>query len=124
MHKSHYILIVDDEPINQLILDEELSDHFELDFADNGEDCLKSIQNRCPDLLLLDGKMPNMNGIEVCQFIRASDNQSRKIPIIMLSANASQIEKKKGLAAGANVYLSKPFDMDHLQQLIRTHISN
>ena len=68
--------------------------------------------------------MPNMNGIEVCQFIRASDNQSRKIPIIMLSANASQIEKKKGLAAGANVYLSKPFDMDHLQQLIRTHISN
>jgi len=118
--KQHTLLIVDDEPLNQIILEEEFDKQFKLELADNGMECLAMIAKNCPDLLLLDGKMPNMNGIEVCLAIRAMEGKVKNLPIIMLSANASKVEKEQGISAGANFYLSKPFDMDELNTLIKS----
>ena len=79
-----YILLVDDEPINIEIMEVILTDDYEIQSAENGVECLKSIDKRVPDLLLLDIAMPEMDGIEVCKALR-SNEKTKKLPIIIVS---------------------------------------
>lgn len=120
-HKA-YILVVDDESMNQMILEEVLGDDYEIAYANNGFECLDSVKNRCPDVLLLDVNMPKMGGLEACQQLRAIDRYA-DLPIIMLSALALESEQQKGLSAGANAYLSKPFNEAELIGLINQFIA-
>jgi two-component system alkaline phosphatase synthesis response regulator PhoP len=81
---------------------------YEVRVANNGEDTLKQLERFVPDLLLLDIMMPAMNGYEVCQTIRQSEHL-RHVKIIMLTARGRAADLAKGLALGANAYITKPF---------------
>ena len=77
--------------------------------ADNGEDCLRLVKERPPDVILLDVMMPRMDGYETCRRLKL-DPETRDIPVIFLTAKAQHFEMKRGLDAGALGYLIKPFD--------------
>ncbi|MGV6850687.1 MAG: response regulator [bacterium] len=107
------ILSVDDDEINHEIMRELLEDEFDVDIALNGQECLELVQKEKPRLILLDVNMPVLNGYETCRILR--DNADTKdIPILMVSALASQQEKLEGYEAGADDYISKPFNEDEL----------
>lgn len=106
--KKYYILAVDDEPINLLIL-EELFEEYELVCVSSAIECLDLLACRRADLILMDVNMPHMSGLEACQQIRQRPN-CVDIPIIMLSALASEADIALGLKSGADGYITKPFD--------------
>lgn len=112
-----YILIADDEPLNQSVFEEMLLDSYEVSIVDTGQACLDSVQQRRPDLILMDIAMPEMDGITACKYIREND-QTRDIPVILVSAYASKSDRETGLAAGATDYVSKPFDITDLIERI------
>ena len=103
------ILIADDEP-NQLELmayNLKKAD-FVIHQAENGEEALEKVEGLNPDLVILDWMMPNMSGIEVCRILRSKD-ETKNIPIIILSARSEDVDKSLGLDTGADDYISKPF---------------
>lgn len=111
----HYkILIADDEP-NIVISLEFLMQQsgYEVATARDGEDAMQKIASFQPDLVLLDIMLPKLNGFEVCQRIRENSEWSR-IKIIMLSAKGREIEVSKGIALGADAYVTKPFSTKDL----------
>lgn len=111
---SHRILIVDDEP-NIVISLEYLmqKEGFEIAVATDGEAALKLASEFRPDLVLLDVMMPKKSGFEVCELLRA-DPALAGIKIIMLTAKGRETEVTKGLALGANTYITKPFSTKDL----------
>lgn len=113
MSNDIYILGVDDEAINRTILEEIFEDSYELICVNNGQECLDSVAQRKPDLILLDVNMPVMDGIETCKKLR-TDPDNRLIPIVFVSALVSNEEKLRGYEAGADEYISKPFNTDEL----------
>ena len=116
-----YILVTDDEPTNQIILQEALSDEYEVQCADNGNDCLKSIEQRIPDLLLLDLSMPDINGLEVCRILRASD-KTVDLPILVLTGHATNEHREMVLQAGASGFIGKPFEITTLYEAIEEYL--
>ena len=112
-----YILAADDEDINRDIIEEILEDDFEVKCVVDGAECLRSIEERIPDLLLLDVGMPGMDGIEVCKQLR-SDEKTKNLPIFLLSGYAAKENINTGLEAGANKYISKPFSPMELLEAI------
>jgi CheY-like chemotaxis protein len=103
------VLIVDDEPNIVLSLKFLIAQEgYEVRTATNGEEALLALAERVPDLVLLDVMMPKPDGFEVCQTIRATP-EWREIPVIMLTAKGREVEKQKGLAMGADDYITKPF---------------
>jgi CheY-like chemotaxis protein len=103
------VLIVDDEPNIVLSLKFLIAQEgYEVRTAGNGEEALRALAERLPDLVLLDVMMPKPDGFEVCQTIRAT-TEWRDIPVIMLTARGREVEKQKGLAMGADDYITKPF---------------
>jgi len=117
------ILIADDEP-NQLELmayNLKKAD-FVIHQAENGEEALEKVEELNPDLVILDWMMPNMSGIEVCRILR-SKVETKKIPIIILSARSEDVDKSLGLDTGADDYISKPFDPDELAARVKNVIN-
>lgn len=103
------VLIVDDEPNILLSLEFIISRAgFTVKTAQDGEQALQESTSWFPDLILLDINMPKLDGFEVCQRLRENPdfNQTK---IIFLTAKGRQVEKEKGLALGADDYISKPF---------------
>ena len=121
--KKPYILAVDDEALNLIILEELLSEKYELSCVGDGASCLESVAKRLPDLILMDINMPIMNGLEACLKLKQKAS-TRSIPIIMLSALASKTEIQQGLDAGADAYLSKPFQEGELLDAIKSTLLN
>lgn len=111
------ILCVDDEPVNLLILEELLQDNYELATARSGEVCLQQVELQKPDLILLDVNMPDLDGLETCERLKA-DSETADIPIIFVSALASQEELMAGYEAGGDDYITKPFSEEILQKKI------
>jgi CheY-like chemotaxis protein/two-component sensor histidine kinase len=116
------ILVVDDNEPNRAIIGEILSDDYELLFASDGEGCLKQAAQSLPDLILLDIMMPDIDGYEVCRRIRASSALGRT-KIIMISAKVLPADRIKGYEAGANDYLTKPFEEDELLAKVRVFLA-
>lgn len=104
------ILVVDDIPVNIQLLQAFLStQNYQTFVARNGEEALKQVEAVEPDLILLDVMMPKMNGYETCRLLKASD-KVRFTPVIMVTA-LNEIESKiKGIEAGADDFISKPFN--------------
>ena len=103
------ILVVDDKANIDLSLEFLMKKAgYDVRTASNGEEALAAIEANPPDLILLDVNMPTKNGFEVCETIRARDEWSH-IRIIMLTAHGRDIEREKGLALGADDYITKPF---------------
>lgn len=118
MNAKPYILSVDDEAINQEIIKDLLEEEYAIDALENGQACLDSVEEKIPDLILLDVNMPVLNGLKTCEQLRAKDS-SQNIPIIFVSALSSPTERLEGYQAGADDYLSKPFDEDELKTKIK-----
>lgn len=113
MSDKPLILAVDDEPINIEIIEEALERDYQLEFAETGEECIEKLNTLNPELILLDVNMPGMGGIEACKKIK--DNaESTQIPVIFLSALGLPDERVNGYKAGADDYITKPFDADEL----------
>jgi DNA-binding response OmpR family regulator len=121
-HKK--ILIVDDEP-NIVISLEFLMQQsgYEVAIARNGEEALEKIASFEPDLVLLDIMLPLLNGFEVCQRMRENPQWNRT-KVIMLSAKGREIDVSKGIALGADAYVTKPFStkdlISQVQRLLAT----
>jgi DNA-binding response OmpR family regulator len=116
---SKTLLIADDEP-NIVISVEYLMkrEGFEVLVAGDGEEALAKIRQHRPDIVLLDVMMPKMNGFDVCQEVRA-DPALAGVRILMLTAKGRDTEVAKGLALGADVYMTKPFSTRELVEKVR-----
>ncbi len=110
---KYKILSVDDEPTNQLVINEILEDDYKVKLVSSGEKCLETVKKYSPDLILLDVNMPGIDGYDTCTQLK-QDNETRTIPVIFLSALSSTEEKLKGYEVGADDYIPKPFDHDDL----------
>jgi DNA-binding response OmpR family regulator len=116
---SKKILIADDEPNIVAALEFLLQQSgYEVSVAHNGEQALALIEAQVPDLVLLDVMMPKKSGYEVCTRVRERADW-RHIKIVMLSAKGREAEVNKGLAVGADLYVTKPFSTRELMAKIK-----
>ena len=113
------ILIADDNPDIRSLLSAFFSDfECELVVAKNGEEALESVIVEMPDLVLLDVMMPEVNGWEVCKYIKERD-ALRDIPVLMLTAIGPKLNSMTSPLYGADAYLDKPFDLGQLEETVR-----
>jgi two-component system, OmpR family, alkaline phosphatase synthesis response regulator PhoP len=117
------VLIVDDEQHIRLLIEQTLEeledDGVELLTAVDGEQALDVVANQAPDLVFLDVTMPKKDGFEVARAIKADPRMSATT-VILLTARGQAVDREQGLAAGADQYLTKPFDPDDLLRRART----
>src|SRR6516225_1573783 len=113
------VLIVDDVKANVDVLVQALGDEYKRSVALNGESALRSAEKNPPDLVLLDIMMPGMDGYEVCSRLRASA-QTREVPVMFLSSLEDVVNKARGFEAGANDYLTKPFEVLEVKARVRS----
>src|SRR5947207_8701036 len=112
------ILVVDDEEHIVMILKDSLEfSGFQVSTAYNGEEALESVDKEHPDLIVLDIGMPKLDGWEVCRRLKSND-ETRPIPIIILTAYAQVSDRKKGAVLGAERFISKPCDLTYLVEEI------
>ena len=118
------ILVVDDEPnvIRSLtfVLEKE---GYDVSSATNGEGAMAKIQESKPNLMLLDVMMPKKNGYEVCKEVKSNPSLS-DIHIIMLTAKGQQADREKGLNAGANEFMTKPFSLKMIVGKVKEILEN
>lgn len=105
--------VEDDESIRELVVYALKNNGFEANGFENADDLYKNIQDQRPDLLILDIMLPGDDGYIILKNIR-KDNNTKDIPVIMLTAKTSEYDKIKGLDMGADDYISKPFGVMEL----------
>jgi CheY-like chemotaxis protein len=109
MRPNKKVLVVDDNPVNLGILEEMLGGEYQLSFARDGTEALKQASRVNPAVILLDVMMPGMDGLETCRRLRQSLHLT-DCAIVMVSAKALPSEQAAGMEAGADDYITKPFD--------------
>ena len=120
--QSANILVVDDTPANLQVLAGMLKDRgYKVRPAPSGKLALSAARRDPPDLILLDITMPEMNGYEVCEHLKA-DDKLKGIPIIFISALTEELDKVKAFATGGVDYITKPFQMEELHARVETHL--
>ncbi len=114
-----YILVAEDEDALATLLQYNLEkDGYEVGLATDGEETLVRMDERQPDLILLDWMLPKVSGIEVCRRLRGRA-ETRNLPVIMLTARGEESDRVRGLDTGADDYVTKPFSMTELSARIR-----
>ena len=122
MQRQPTVLTVEDESAIAEVLRYNLeAEGFRVLLAPDGEEALLRAIEELPDLILLDWLLPKLSGIEVCRRLKAR-NETRAIPIIMLSARADEVDKVRGLETGADDYMVKPFSVVELMARVRTQL--
>jgi two-component system alkaline phosphatase synthesis response regulator PhoP len=102
------ILIIEDDPATQRLVDYSLrQEGYQVITASNGLDGIRKALAESPDLVILDVMLPGMDGFEICYRLR-SEPATKKLPILMFSAKAQEIDKDTGMKVGADDYLTKP----------------
>jgi len=109
MQERRKVLAVDDNPVNLAILNEILEDAYDVEYAEQGREAIRIAGECSPDIILLDVMMPVMDGLEVCRHLRTNSDLNNTV-IIMVSAKAMPSERAAGFEAGADDYITKPFD--------------
>lgn len=120
--KNNTILIVDDEPQNLAVLEQILSDGYDLIFARNGAEALAAAHKNMPDLILLDIQMPVMDGYAACRALK-SDPRTVDIPVIFVSSLDEIGDEAAGFEAGAVDYITKPVSPVLVAARIHIHLS-
>jgi len=121
-HPKANILVVDDTPDNLRLLVGILTERgYKVRAALNGPHALKTAQANPPDMILLDIKMPNMDGYEVCEQLK-TDERTRDIPVIFISALHEVLDKVKGFEAGGVDYITKPFQAEEVLARVKIHL--
>jgi DNA-binding response OmpR family regulator len=116
------VLIVDDEQHIRLLIEQTLEDleddGVELLTAADGDEAVSVVENHRPDLVFLDVMMPRRSGFEVCRVIKQELGMSDTY-VVLLTAKGQAYDREQGLAAGADLYMTKPFDPDELLRRAR-----
>jgi two-component system phosphate regulon response regulator PhoB len=111
-------VVEDEPPLVELIRYNLEREGYEVDIAMDGEEALLLVEERQPDIVILDWMLPKLAGIEVCRRPR-SRPQTRNLPVIMLTARTEEADRIRGLDMGADDYMTKPFSMSELVARIR-----
>ena len=112
------VLVVDDEPNILFALEETVRDlGFDCIAACDGEDALVIARGARPDLIITDVIMPRLNGFELCEKLKA-DEATRDIPVVMVTVRAGEKDRTQGVMSGADAYLTKPFHLTELKEII------
>ncbi len=121
MSENSTVLIVDDDPISRFTVKALLEQEkvYNLEFAENGEEGLRKALDIIPDVMLLDVMMPGIDGFEVCRRLRTHDHLA-ELPIVMVTTLDDRKSRLRGIEAGADDFMSKPFDQEELCARIRT----
>jgi len=123
MREKPTLLIVDDTPANLALLRDLLKEHYKIKIATNGIKALEVAGGSpLPDLILLDIMMPEMDGYEVCERLKA-DEITHDIPVIFLTAKAEVADEARGLAMGAVDYISKPISPPIVLERVKTQLT-
>ncbi|MEL0632150.1 diguanylate cyclase [Pseudoalteromonas carrageenovora] len=121
MSKRARVLIVDDDPINRLVLEKTLNDEHDVFLVDSGEKALTFVKTTQVDLIILDVIMPGIDGYEV--LVQLKENPiTQSVPIIFISANRSHNDEAKGLELGAMDYITKPFSPSIVKVRVRNQL--
>jgi two-component system, sensor histidine kinase and response regulator len=116
------ILVVDDTPANLQLLTGMLKERgYRVRPVPSGKLAIQAVQNEKPDLILLDINMPEMNGYEVCEHLKA-DEALKEIPVLFISAMDETIDKIKAFAAGGVDFVTKPFQFEEVEARVQTHL--
>lgn len=115
-----HILVMEDEDALATLLQYNLEkEGYEVTVAADGEEGMLQLEERTPDLVLLDWMLPKLSGIEACRRIRGRP-ETRNLPIIMLTARGEETERVRGLSVGADDYVVKPFSVPELMARVRS----
>lgn len=116
--KKHILLVEDDESIREMVENYLRMEGFNITSAPNGEESVQQYLNTSFDLMILDIMMPKLDGLEVLKIIR----EKSALPILIMSAKDSDIDKAVGLGLGADDYIAKPFSMIELSARVKAAI--
>ena len=111
------LLIIEDNHDIAAYIGSQFDSRYAISYADNGRNGLEKAQEQVPDIIITDLMMPGMDGLELCRQVRSNDITDH-IPIIIVTAKITEEERIKGLEAGADAYLSKPFNADELHMRV------
>lgn len=121
--KKGAVLIVDDTPTNlEVLVDYFADNHFNLFVATDGESALEQINHARPDIILLDVKMPGIDGFETCRRLK-SNKKTADIPVIFMTALTDTVDKVKGFTLGAVDYVTKPIQHEEILARVTTHLT-
>jgi DNA-binding response OmpR family regulator len=112
------LIVEDDADINATLQHSLRLTGYDVIGALTGEAAFAEVQHRCPDLVLLDQMLPDLDGVEICRRLRGAP-RTKRVPIIFLTARAGEESRIRGLAAGADDYVVKPFSMQELLLRVR-----
>ena len=116
---SRTVLVVEDEPtVREMVAEALEADGLRVITAADGRQALERVRAERPDLVLLDLMLPELSGMEVCRILR----RESAVPIVMLTARDSELDKVVGLELGADDYVTKPFSLRELQARVRAHL--
>lgn len=119
------ILIADDEVSLRFLLSETLGEEgYEIIEAEDGRQAVEQLQARPFDLVILDYMMPELTGVEVCQWLRGSENPNRNSPVILLTAKAQEKDRERAQEVGVSTYMIKPFSPIQLLDVVDELINN
>jgi Response regulators consisting of a CheY-like receiver domain and a winged-helix DNA-binding domain len=118
------VLIVDDERLTRAILQHNVVlAGYDVIIASNGQEGMQKIQEETPDLVVVDLVMPDMTGFEMCRRIR-SNEQTKKTPVIVVSALQSQADMDEAKLSGADVYLTKPIKSEEFVNHVKKYLQS
>lgn len=116
------VMVVEDEEALALLLKYNLEkEGYEVICEARGNQVIAQVEKYCPSVILLDWMLPELSGVEICRLIRSKPD-IKNIPIIMLTAKGQEEDKIKGLSAGADDYVTKPFSVPELMARVRTNM--
>lgn len=119
---QHLVMIIEDEEALALMLRYNLEkEGYQVTVESRGSKALAEIEKKHPSVILLDWMLPEMSGVEICKLIRAKPD-IKNIPVIMLTAKGEEEDKVKGLNAGADDYVTKPFSVPELLARVKTQL--
>lgn len=117
------VLLVDDSATNNLLLQVAFEQNdFAVEVAYSGKDALKILNKKHIDAVLLDLMMPGMSGFDVLEAIRANENTA-KIPVIIVSADSEEADTDKSLEMGANYFFEKPLKLNEIVEKVKSYVA-
>ena len=119
MIRRPQLLIAEDDDVLVETMREVLEEDFSVETAADGSEALEKAAARCPDIIVVDARMPNVDGYQACQAFRAQPSMA-EIPIIIITGRTGQAAANRAFAAGATDYLTKPFSLSQLRARAQT----
>lgn len=116
--QPHVLVVEDEDALAELLQYNLKKEGFRVSMAADGEEAMMLVEERQPDVVLLDWMLPKVSGIEVCRRLRGRQ-ETRNLPIIMLTARGEEVDRIRGLDTGADDYIVKPFLMNELFARVR-----